>query len=164
MLEVIEPATEEQLNEVRALMTAFVDWSRQRYADYLDQVNAYFEAKAFSNELAGLPGAYARPRGRLLLAQPAGCVASRPFDQTTCEMKRMFVTPALHGRGVGRALAETLIREAKTSSYSRMVLDTGFLQVEAQSLYHSLGFVDIEPYYPIPAEARSTALFMELKL
>ena len=168
MLEVVEPVTKEQLDQVRALMTAFVDWSRQRYADYLDQVNAYFEAKAFRAELAALPGVYARPRGRLLLAQldgqPAGCVASRPFDQTTCEMKRMFVTPALHGRGVGRALAETLIREAKTSGYSRMVLDTGFLQVEAQSLYHSLGFVDIEPYYPIPAEARNTALFMELPL
>jgi GNAT superfamily N-acetyltransferase len=62
-------------------------------------------------------------------------------------MTRMLVTPALHGRGVGRALAETLVREAKLAGYTRMLLDTGFLQVEAQGLYHSLGFVDIEPYY-----------------
>jgi ribosomal protein S18 acetylase RimI-like enzyme len=74
------------------------------------------------------------------------------------------VAPALHGRGVGRALAETLVREAKLAGYSRMLLDTGFLQVEAQGLYHSLGFIDIEPYYPIPEESRSSALFMELRL
>ena len=166
--EIIEPSTVEQLDQVRELMRAFVEWSRQRYAAYLDQVNAYFEAKAYSAELAGLPGAYARPRGRLLLAQidgqPAGCVAFRPFGSDACEMKRMFVAPALQGRGVGRALAERLIAEARASGYARMLLDTGFLQVEAQTLYHSLGFVDIEPYYPIPDAARSTALFMELRL
>ncbi|HNP72409.1 MAG TPA: GNAT family N-acetyltransferase [Kouleothrix sp.] len=166
--EIIEPASVEQLNQVRALMRAFVEWSRQRYAAYIDQVNAYFEAKAFNAELDGLPGAYARPLGRLLLAQidgqPAGCVAFRPFDASGCEMKRMFVAPAFQGRGAGRALAERLIAEARASGYARMLLDTGFLQVEAQNLYHSLGFVDIEPYYPIPDAARSTALFMELRL
>src|ERR1700712_709118 len=129
MLEVLEPTTEQQLDQVRALMQAFVAWSRQRYADSIEQVNAYFDAKAYSAELAGLPGSYARPRGRLLLArldqQPAGCVAFRPFDADSCEMKRMFVTPTAQGQGVGRALAETLVREAKLAGYRRMLLDTG---------------------------------------
>jgi GNAT superfamily N-acetyltransferase len=149
-------------------MTNFVAWSRIRYADYIEQVNAYFDAKAFSAELAGLPGAYTSPRGCLLLAQinhqAAGCVAFRAFDATTCEMKRMFVEPAFQGRGVGRALAELLIAEARASGYSRMLLDTGFLQIEAQNLYRSLGFTQISPYYPIPDATRSTALFMELQL
>ena len=168
MLEILEPTTTTQLDQVRALMTAFVAWSRVRYAAYLDQVTAYFDAKAFGAELAGLPGVYAPPRGRLLLAlldgQPAGCVAFRPLDASACEMKRMFVDPAFHRRGVGRALAERLIREAQNASYARMLLDTGFLQVEAQTLYHSLGFIEIEPYYPAPDALRQGALFMECML
>jgi GNAT superfamily N-acetyltransferase len=168
MLEILEPTTPAQLDQVRALMTAFVDWSRVRYADYLEQVTSYFDPAAFRAELDGLPGAYAPPRGRLLLArlddQPAGCVALRPFDADSCEMKRMYVDPAFHRRGVGRGLAEHLIAAARASGYRRMLLDTGFLQVEAQGLYRSLGFVEIEPYYPVPAAMRGGALFMELQL
>jgi GNAT superfamily N-acetyltransferase len=168
MIAINEAATEAELQQVRVLMRAFVAWSRERYVDYLAQVNAYFDPVAFEAELAGLPGQYAPPRGRLLLAtfagEPAGCVALRPFDAESGEMKRMFVSPTYQGRGVGRALAERLIAEARRSGYRRMLLDTGFLQVEAQSLYYSLGFQRIDPYYPVPAEARERALFMELAL
>jgi GNAT superfamily N-acetyltransferase len=168
MIEVQQAVSVAQLDAVRTLMRSFVEWSRQRYADYLTQVNAYFDARAYEAELAGLPGKYAPPEGSLLLAtfdgQPAGCVAFRPFDAATCEMKRMFVATAFQGRGVGRALATRLIAEARGAGYGRMVLDTGFLQVEAQTLYASLGFVGIEPYYPIPEAVRGGAIFMELQL
>jgi GNAT superfamily N-acetyltransferase len=157
-----------ELDDVRALMTEFVAWCRVRYAEHIAQVDTYFDAAAFRAELDGLPGVYAPPHGRLLLARvggrPAGCVALRPFDARSCEMKRMFVRPEHQGRGAGRALAETLVREARGAGYARMLLDTGFLQHEAQSLYRSLGFVEIEPYYPVPAELRAGALFMELTL
>jgi ribosomal protein S18 acetylase RimI-like enzyme len=79
-------------------------------------------------------------------------------------MKRMYVDPAFHRRGVGRALAERLIEAARASGYARMLLDTGFLQVEAQGLYRSLGFVEIAPYYPVAEAVRGGALFMELPL
>lgn len=162
------PTTTAQLDHVRALMTAFVDWSRVRYAAYLDQVNAYFDAGAFQAELSGLPGTYAPPDGCLLLAEldgkPAGCVALRRLDASACEMKRMFVSPPFQGRGIGRALAETLIHEARAIGYQRMRLDTGFLQTEAQNLYRSLGFIEIEPYYSVPDVVRRGALFMELDL
>lgn len=168
MITIIEPTTTTDLDRVRALMTGFVAWSRERYVDYLAQVNAYFDATAFQAELAGLPGSYAPPQGCLLLAsidnQPAGCVAFRQLDPRTCEMKRMFVRPAFHGRGVGRALAERLIATARERRYTLMRLDTGFLQVEAQGLYRSLGFREIAPYYPVPDSVRKGALFMELQL
>jgi ribosomal protein S18 acetylase RimI-like enzyme len=79
-------------------------------------------------------------------------------------MKRMFVRPQFQGQGVGRALAERLIASARATGYSLMRLDTGFLQVEAQTLYRSLGFREIEPYYPVPEAVRGGALFMELLL
>jgi putative acetyltransferase len=168
MLEILEPTTPAELDQVRALMTAFVAWSRVRYVEYLDQVNAYFDAGAFSAELAGLPGSYGPPRGCLLLARVdgdgVGCVALRPLEAEACEMKRMFVEPRAQGRGVGRALAERLIEAARARGYTHMRLDTGFLQVEAQGLYRSLGFREIEPYYPVPDAVRRGALFMELQL
>jgi putative acetyltransferase len=168
MAALVVPTSEVELDQVRALMRGFVAWCRVRYAEHLDQIDAYFDAGAFEAELAGLPGSYGPPRGCLLLAQidgeAAGCVAYRPLDATSCEMKRMFVAPQFQGRGVGRALAERLIATAGASGYSLMRLDTGFLQLEAQTLYRSLGFREIEPYYPVPDVVRAGALFMERAL
>src|SRR5689334_2452242 len=110
MLEIAEVTTAEQLDSVRDLMRAFVAWHRRRHGVDLALIDRYFDAPAFAAELAALPGKYARPRGRLLLAayagQPAGCVALRELAAGVCEMKRMFVYPQLQGQGIGRALAE----------------------------------------------------------
>jgi GNAT superfamily N-acetyltransferase len=114
MVRVLIPTTVEHLDHVRALMRAFIAWHRQRHLEDLALIDSYFDAAAFEAELAGLPGKYAPPHGRLLLAmvgdQPAGCVALREIDGTRCEMKRMFVYPHRRGQGVGRALAEAVIR------------------------------------------------------
>jgi len=121
--------------------------------------------QGFEHEVAGLPGAYAPPRGRLLLALdgavPAGCVALRPLAAATCEMKRLYVRPAARGRRVGRLLAETVLREARGIGYARMRLDTMPSMKEAIALYRSLGFLEIAPYCENPVAG---ALFMELSL
>jgi putative acetyltransferase len=165
---IVHASTDAQLDDVRDLMRAFVGWHRQRNFEDLMLIDQYFSTGAFEQELATLPGKYAPPHGRLLLAfhnaQPAGCVALRPIDNTVCEMKRMFVYPEYQGRGVGRALASTLIQEAKTIGYTTMRLDTSYTQVEAQTLYQSLGFRRIAPYYELPPDLRNWLVFMELTL
>ena len=149
-------------------MREFLNWHRHRHLEDLELIDAYFDAKAFEEELASLPGKYAPPRGRLLLAfydgQPAGCVALRAMDAQACEMKRMFVYTQYQGKGVGRALAEALVHEAQTIGYASMWLDTSVRQMEAQSLYQSLGFKKTDPYYELPKRLENWLVFMELKL
>lgn len=168
MVQVLVPTTVEQLDQVRALIRAFVAWHRERHQQDLALIDAYFDAAAFEAELAGLPGKYAPPRGGLLLAlvdgEPAGCVALREIDDTRCEMKRMFVYPERQGQGVGRALAEAVIRDARAIGYRTMLLDTSIRQAEAQALYRRMGFRDIAPYYDLPEDLRNWLVFMELPL
>jgi ribosomal protein S18 acetylase RimI-like enzyme len=119
----------------------------------------------FDAELAGLPGAYAPPEGRLLLAfasgGPAGCIALRKIADDICEMKRLWVRPAFRGTGLGRRLAESLLGEARTIGYRRIRLDTLPSMGRAQALYVSLGFRDIPPYNDHPIEGTR---FMEAPL
>jgi GNAT superfamily N-acetyltransferase len=165
---VLIPTTTEQLDQVRALMRGFIAWHRERHQQDLALIDSYFDAAAFEAELAGLPGKYAPPGGSLLLAvvdgQPAGCVALRRIDAARCEMKRMFVYPMFHGQGIGRALAEAVIRDARAIGYGTMLLDTSIRQAEAQALYRRLGFRDIPPYYDLPDDLRNWLVFMELPL
>jgi putative acetyltransferase len=168
MLRIITPGTAEELDHVRALMRAFLTWHRARHLDDLQLIDRYFDAAAFDDELASLPGKYASPDGALLLAthndQPAGCVALRRIDGGSCEMKRMFVYPEFHGKGVGRALAEAVIAEARRLGYRSMLLDTSFRQAEAQALYRRLGFEVVPPYYELPEDMRQWLVFMALEL
>lgn len=106
--------------------------------------------QGFAEEVAGLPGDYAQPRGLLLLARHgsdvAGCIALRPVDDAVCEMKRLYVRDAFRAAGLGRRLVERVIVAAHAIGYRRMVLDTLPTMVSAQRLYESFGFRDIAPY------------------
>ena len=119
----------------------------------------------FDRELAGLPGAYAPPRGALLLAridgEAAGCIALRPFAEDVCELKRLFVRPAARGLGLGRRLTTEIVSEARRLGYARMRLDTTPGMEAAQALYEELRFVETAPYRhnPVPGTR-----FLELKL
>ena len=168
MIDVVPAHTSMQLDDVRSLVRAFVEWHRTRHAADRRLIDDYFDAEAFEAELASLPGAYAPPTGCLLIAtsdgEAAGCVAMRRLDDDACEMKRMFVRTALHGAGVGRALAVAVLAEARAAGYRRVRLDTSVGQVEAIGLYRSLGFTTIEPYYELPERLLQWLVFMELRL
>jgi putative acetyltransferase len=139
--------------------------ARALFLEYAEALGIDLCFQGFDAELAELPGSYARPTGRLLAAtldgELAGCIAMRPLSGGVCEMKRLYVRPAARGGGVGRALAGAVIAAAREEGYERMRLDTLPQMVEAQPLYESLGFREIEPYYESPVPG---ARFLELTL
>ena len=103
--------------------------------------------QGFDAEVSGLPGAYAPPRGQMLLARDGGreaigIVALRPVADVLelCEMKRLYVRPPARGNGLGRALALAIMDEAGRLGYRRICLDTLPEMTEAQALYRDLGF------------------------
>ena len=131
-----------------------IEQVRLLFLDYQAAIDVDLCFQGFAEELASLPGAYARPAGRLLLAAEGaavlGGVGLRPLTGPDCEMKRLFVRPAGRGAGLGRRLAERLIVEARAAGYRRMLLDTLPQMKEAHALYRSLGFSEVAPYYPNP--------------
>ncbi|MDT5158423.1 MAG: hypothetical protein QOC61_2176 [Acidobacteriota bacterium] len=145
--------------------SAQVEEARGLFNEYAGTTGIDLCFQNFEQELASLPGDYAPPTGRLIVAYSedgvAGCVALRKIDESLCEMKRLYVRPAFRGTGLGRTLAETVIREASEIGYERMRLDTLPVMGAAIALYRSLGFREIEPYRFNPIEG---ALYMELDL
>jgi putative acetyltransferase len=108
----------------------------------------------FETELARLPGAYAPPTGRLLLAThegvPVGCVALQGIGRERCEMKRLYIRPIARGLGIGRALVQRILDDARSMNYLDVVLDTLPSMTDAQHMYERFGFHEIDAYRPNP--------------
>lgn len=140
--------------------------ARELFLEYAQSLGFSLCFQNFDQELAGLPGDYAPPEGRLLVAefemQLAGCVALHKIEPGICEMKRLYLRQKFRGKGFGRVIADRIISEARQIGYQRMRLDTVEpVMKDAVAMYRKLGFKDIAPYRANPIAG---AMYMELKL
>ena len=151
--------------------------TRSIFQEYASGLGIDLSFQNFDDELAGLPGDYAEPRGALLLAlvdagahdapgtpalmlsdgrvaHVAGCCALRPLDTAdypnAAEMKRLYVRPGFRGLGLGRRLAESILDAARAGGYACVLLDTLDDMESARALYEDLGFAEVPPYYHNP--------------
>lgn len=152
---IVQVGSWEQVEQVRGL-----------FLEYANSLSFSLCFQNFERELKDLPGDYAPPSGRLLLAlfgeEPAGCVALHRLDTGICEMKRLYVRPAFRGKGLGRVLVDRVIEEARIIGYQSMRLDTVASSMQdAVALYRRMGFREIEPYCENPIAG---ALYLELEL
>ncbi len=161
------------MNNTPALLTlsqaqtpAQITQAHELFLEYGQSLGFSLCFQSFDQEVAGLPGDYAPPDGRLFLAehdgQLAGCAALHRFDATSGEMKRLYIRPNFRGLGLGRTLAERILAEAASIGFQRIRLDTISGKMDdAIALYRRLGFREIEPYRQNPIAG---ALYMELEL
>ena len=122
--------------------------------EYVAWVGHDLAFQEIEDEIDKLPGDYDAPSGALIVAEDShrltGMVALRRLDDSVCEMKRLFVRSHARGHGLGKQLVTHILEEAERLNYDEIRLDTLPMMGDAQSLYASLGFEDIEPYYDTP--------------
>jgi len=159
MLEIAQAVTARNIELVRGLLEEYGAWGVAEGIAFPE------EYKAFQEQLSNLPDGFAPPDGRLLVAiyqgRAAGCVALRKLSDGVCEMKRLYVRTKFRRLGIGKALAQAIIEQARGIGYACMRLDTVASMKAARALYIALGFKEIEPYRYNPLEG---AVFMELSL
>ena len=135
------------------------------FREYIASLSEDISFQNPDDELAGLPGKYARPGGVVLIAwdgaEAAGAIAYRMLEPGVAEMKRLYVRPAFRGCGLGRELAEELIANARQCGYRTMLLDTLASMASARALYRDLGFAPVEAYYDNPLTG---VMYMALEL
>jgi putative acetyltransferase len=153
-MEIVTVENDRQLEQVRSLFEQY--WASFGFDPSFQN---------FGEEVAGLPGKYSPPAGRLALAliggEAAGCAALRELDRRRCEAKRIFVRPKFRGCGLGRALLDWVIAEARSSGYAELLADTMPVMTRALEMYERLGFERTGPY---AAEPTPGAIFLRLRL
>jgi GNAT superfamily N-acetyltransferase len=164
MVEICLAVSPIDLDECRELIREYTAWAFAEQPD-AENVPAF---RGLEEELAGLPGLYSPPRGRLLLARsagkPAGCFALKPRDEGTGEFKRLYVRPGFRGENIGLKLTERLVEEARNCGYLQIVLGSHKSMTRAHEIYEQVGFQKVPPPAGTPETLTPDDIFMELIL
>ena len=164
MLTISQVNSQAEIAAVRELMREYAAWA-------FTLVPGSEKAppwKGFDEELANLPGIYAPPAGRLLLAmqdgQAAGCVCLKAHDAATSELKRLYVRPTFRGQNIGLQLVKMLVEEARQARYQRIVLDSHSSMKKAHAIYQEVGFKLTSAPDDFPEDLKPIVVFMACDL
>src|SRR5579862_4064455 len=158
-INIYQAVAEADISEVRELMAELIKSTRDLTPE--DVRPPTFDG--IEEELRTLPGPYAEPAGRLLLARvddvAAGCVALKPRSSTICELKRLYVRPAFRGLGVGQRLVKQVLNEARRIGYQRIALDSHVSMKAAHAIYEAAGFRFVPAPAGFPEAVKPFAVF-----
>lgn len=164
MLTISQVSTPSEIQDVQELFREYTAWAFTLARDS-DQAPTF---QRIEEELATLPGVYAPPAGRLLLARqdgkPAGCIALKKHDAITGELKRLYVRPAFRGLTIGRQLVAAVIEQARKTGYKRLVLDSHISMTKAHAIYLAAGFRTVSAPINFPEVLKPVVVFMELAI
>ena len=164
MLTIDQVRTPDEIAAVGAILREYTTWVMTLEEDS-DEAPTF---QGLERELATLPGVYAPPGGRLLLAsldgEAAGCFALKPHHDDTGELKRLYVRPEARGHEIGRHLVERLVAEARVAGYRHLVLDSHVSMTRAHDLYRGVGFRVVPAPDDFPERFRPVVVFMEMDL
>ncbi len=162
MITISQANTDADIADVRDLLREYTGWAFTLMV--AREVPPTFDG--LEEELAGLPGVFVPPAGRLLLArvdgQPAGSIALRPVDATTGELKRLYVRPSFRGLGLGQQLVAAIVQAGRQAGYQRLILDSHATMSHAHALYRAAGFQLVDAPPDFPEAIKPEVVFMEL--
>ena len=148
-------------NEIKELFSEYTNM----LIDGDPKFKEYLEIQNYDAELENLEDKYGLPYGRLYLVYwgkaLAGCIGLRKIDNSTCELKRLYIKPQFRKKGIGDFLIKKIIADAKEIGYSKMRLDTLPFLKGAERLYRRNGFYDIPCYNNSPMD---NSIYMQLDL
>jgi GNAT superfamily N-acetyltransferase len=159
----------EELGPVLLLSGEYTEWARGRVlAEYGIDLEFESEQNLF-RDLDGMRGSRARLYVAEIAGEPVGIGGLKPLAADEAEIKRMYVRPSARGQGVGRAILQRLLDDARALHFKTIRLDSAPFMHEAHALYRSFGFAPSSPYESwefasVPALRDIPVLFMSLDL
>ena len=165
MVSIHQVATADDIAAVQDLISEYTAWALSMLVGDTQRPPTF---EGVEEETANLPGIFAPPAGRLLLARgdgrPAGCVALKPHPAGVSELKRMYVRPQFRGLGIGRQLVAALVQAAREIGYRQIILDSHKSMTHAHALYREAGFRDVDAWPGFPEALRPHIVFMKMDL
>jgi len=164
-----------QKTQAGALIREYLDWLNGRLQG---EFGMRFDVEAMVTSDLSDTHKFRPPEGRFYLVRYqnriAGVGCLKKLAEGVAEVQRMYVPPAYRGKGVGRAIVNRLITDARALGYRRLRLESLTFLDAAHALYHSAGFHDIDPYADNSMKAYQSAeqldayysitVFMEMEL
>lgn len=165
---IVTPAGPDDIAALKQLCWAYrEDLIRQGPQDQ-EIVETFYPVDKYRETLDRVEIDHAPPVGAMRLAMlgdvPVGCGMVQTIDAQSAEIKRVYVSDAARGTGLGRGLMTHLIADCRDLGFQRVLLDTGRALHAAQALYDDLGFNRRGPYQPLPEIAQDRLVFFELAL
>lgn len=166
MVEIVQVSTDKQKDELRTLLREFVAWTKTFSKKETETAPTFAE---FEQELTNLPGKFAPEKGGgFYLAyvgdKLAGCGALLKVNDTTGEVKRMYVRPQYRGQKIGWQLIQHILQQARAFKYEKIILSSHITMKKAHSIYHAIGFKNVLAPDNFPEELKPLVVFMEMRL